>query len=149
MVKFFFVLLCISHVSWGQDCSPSKYTCDFYLCLENNIQCGEKGYPLRYGYRFCKEIQKIKNGSLVLQNWLNETRYCLQEKLLEKKQFECQLLFDQSVIDHTNCYLENGYCELPIKDKKIIRKQILKSFLKAPLFILQNAESLLKDGCLK
>jgi len=141
------MVLTFNSLAMAQDCVPTQDSCGFYLCLEDKMQCGYNGYPLRLGYRFCREIEKMKVKSVKLNLWLNTTRYCLQEKLMNKTDLQCNQLAYSSVKDHVSCYLDNGYCDLAKGEKKIIQKYISKSILKAPKFIFMNAKALLSKGC--
>lgn len=129
------------------DCIPSDDSCDFYLCLESEKQCGFNGYPLRIGYRFCRQIINAKPRTENLKDWFNATRLCLQEKMINKKDLTCPQLAAASVQDHVSCYLNNGYCELSKSQKNYVKRMILRKFFKAPKFILMNARALLKAGC--
>uniref|UniRef100_A0A1X7SV78 Uncharacterized protein n=1 Tax=Amphimedon queenslandica TaxID=400682 RepID=A0A1X7SV78_AMPQE len=48
------ILLCIT-VAQGTDCSAlaSAGNCSFYDCLSAKFSCGQRGYPLFRGRRYC------------------------------------------------------------------------------------------------
>lgn len=133
--------------TWAKECTPRDDSCEFYLCMESNMQCGYNGYPLRLGYRFCEQIIKANAQTQGLKTWLNETRLCLQEKMQNKQQLSCNQLAYASVNDHVSCYIDNGYCELSRSQKRFVKKLILKKIFTAPKFIFMNAKALLKNGC--
>lgn len=44
-----------SSISQCQD-HIDENDCEFYRCIEARMQCGEEGYPLRYGYKYCQRF---------------------------------------------------------------------------------------------
>ena len=129
-------------------CHPSANTCDMYLCVEKNMNCGYKGYPLKIGYRFCEIIKEFKPKSADTLIWLDKVRYCIQDKQKESHKYQCNQLAVNSVQEHLECYIENGYCELKQRDRHVVRKYLLKSFFKAPKFFYMNVKNMLKNGCI-
>jgi len=128
-------------------CSPSEDNCEYYLCLEKTMKCGLKGFPLKLGYGFCSHISGLQSVSPRTQLWLKKTRYCLQDSLNQAHGLTCSNMLKKSVSDHVKCYVDNGYCELDKSEQKFIKKFILREFLKAPKYILLNAQAMLKNGC--
>ena len=141
--------LCMIGTLKAQECVPSENSCQYYLCLENKMQCGYNGYPLKLGYRFCNNILRVKTKSADLQDWFKKTRSCLQEKMSQKQDLRCSQLAHASVKDHVGCYIDNGYCELSKSKQRFIKKLVIKKFYQAPKFIFMNAKALLKKGCKK
>lgn len=139
----FFMHLSVS----AQDCIPEQHSCNYYLCLESKMQCGLKGYPLNYGYRFCNNFLNVKKLSSNGERWLTDTRKCLQEKVEQMSDRNCETLWKASIDDHVDCYIDNGYCELSKKDKKRIKKVVLKEMTVFPLMILKNIRAFNKVGC--
>jgi len=141
------ISLCFTQAVLASQCVPSHNSCDFYLCLEQEKQCGYKGFPLRYGYRFCHNFLGLKVKSEALTNWLNDTRLCLQERLNQATDYTCHNMFWNSIQDHVSCYSEKGYCELNRSEKRFVKKLILKEFLSAPIYIIKNAKAFFKGAC--
>lgn len=131
-----------------QTCLPSSKSCEMYLCVEQNMNCGYNGYPLRIGYRFCEIFLNFKPTSKQTNIWLDKVRYCIQEKQKDSHLNQCNQLAAISVQDHLDCYVDNGYCQLSQKDRHVFRKFMLKKFLKAPKFFTMNVKNMLKNGCL-
>lgn len=147
-MKFLIIILALSStLAWGDTCTPSSDNCNAYLCMEQKHSCGYRGYPLRFGYRLCKSFLKLRTNSEIANKWLVDTRYCLQEKLTRNPDYNCTNMFYGSINDHVSCYNETGYCLLPNKDKRLIKKQILKEFIAAPIYIIQNARMFFKKAC--
>lgn len=48
----FLTLLLINLLKKAQ--STTNGDCEFYTGMENLLQCGANGYPLGYGYKYCK-----------------------------------------------------------------------------------------------
>jgi hypothetical protein len=147
MKIFLFVAIIYSAVSWGNSCVPSHDNCSAYLCMEEKYSCGYKGYLLKNGYRFCQSFLNIKTHSPTLSNWLENTRYCLQEKLINNPNYNCKNISNGSINDHVSCYEETGYCQFNRQEKLVVKKQILKDFARAPLYITKNIATFFKKAC--
>ena len=55
------VVLCLAVTIKAQDpdCTAlaNNGDCSFYTqCVEQKFQCGENGYPLAYGHRYCRKF---------------------------------------------------------------------------------------------
>lgn len=97
---------------------PSPSSCEFYLHLEEQLQCGADGY-FQQVYPLCLEyLQNEKRLTKEIQDFFPRVRLCLQSELLRLgSKLKCQSL-DSVVIDsHLKCYTENEYCELSVVSK--------------------------------
>lgn len=141
------ILLSISLSAFANICTPSSDNCDAYLCMEQKHSCGYKGYPLRFGYRFCQNFLHLKGNTDRVNKWLVQTRYCLQDKLTNNPDYNCNNMFFGSMNDHVTCYDETGFCGLSKREKNLVKKQIMKHFLAAPIYILKNAKMFFKKAC--
>lgn len=110
--------------------------CEFYRCIEAQLQCGEEGYPLRYGYRYCRRFAERSRHfnnevnvcgfvtlssyflSLFLQGkqWILDVMKCLMKEssvygeLLTSN--SCTELEHRAFQSHSNCYINNGFCSV-------------------------------------
>jgi hypothetical protein len=148
LIAILFSLLSLNAVANTKQCQPSADSCEMYLCVEENMNCGYKGYPLRIGYRFCEIFKKFKPTSLATITWVDKVRYCIQDKQKESHKYQCNQLAANSVKEHLDCYVDNGYCELNQKDRTVVRKYLIKNFLKAPKFFYMNMKNMLRNGCI-
>ena len=57
--------MCLGPLLYSQDCT-------WYLkCLENKYQCGDKGYPKSFGYKYCAKFAELKKGAdPIVLKWL-------------------------------------------------------------------------------
>ena len=133
--------------SYAQDCVPEHNSCSFYLCLEKQLKCGTKGYPISYGYKFCHNFLNVNMKTEKGKQWLMDTRLCLQQRVIESKQTNCQDLWEDSIRDHVNCYIETGYCDLSSKEKTKVKYLVLKEFFSYPGIIYKNIRAFQKIGC--
>lgn len=141
------ILLSIAFNVSAIECTPRNDNCDAYLCMEQKHSCGYKGYPLKFGYRFCRSFINVQVKSEKVKRWLTETRYCLQDKLTSTPDYNCNNMFYGSMKDHVSCYDDTGYCSLSKSEKRIVKKQILKHFTAAPIYIIKNAKMFFKEAC--
>jgi hypothetical protein len=108
------------------DCdNPPPGQCEFYdRCLEAKFDCGESGYPLAYGKKYCERFLNEKLFSDKGRRWRDETLLCLQRAIVplrKDSQTTCEMLEKQAFESHPNCYagVENSFCELPIDDWRL------------------------------
>ncbi|MFK7823564.1 MAG: hypothetical protein AB8G05_05375 [Oligoflexales bacterium] len=100
-------------------CEVLNNSCEYYLCKEMQTPCGGKGYNIDFGYRYCLKYQNDKHYSSQGKDWLYAVRGCLQEKLNElRPDIMCVDLKKQAIASHYQCYIDEGYCELPLADKR-------------------------------
>ncbi|RPA76036.1 hypothetical protein BJ508DRAFT_417762 [Ascobolus immersus RN42] len=100
-------------------CDAPTGSCAFYkTCLEDKYKCGEKGYPLNYGYKYCKKFADAKSKfSTKGQTWVTNTMKCLQKKLVSHTSGStCTKLEKAAFASHSTCYLSNGVCDLSLGD---------------------------------
>ena len=102
--------------------------CDFYeRCLEAAIPCGPTGYALGYGKKYCSRFHAdVYNMSAAGKHWVAGTLVCLQKALVPalqtKQPLACDALIDAAFDTHPACYVDNGFCTLPLEDTwKILR----------------------------
>jgi len=109
-------------------------SCDFYqTCLENVFACGEDGYPLSYGKKYCQQFLAFKPTSAAQSDsqtlsslgiqWRDNTLLRLQNTLVDKlsgdiSKLSCDSIKDAAFESHTDCYLNDGIsvCNLPVGD---------------------------------
>lgn len=127
-----FIILCLLasiYISSCNKCNKSLKTedCSFFSeCLEENLKCGEEGYPLSFGDKYCKKLYSEKSElPLATQNWLDNTYNCLKKGIFSKfSQFKeengCKLLQSSALEIHTNCSITSGVCDL-FTDSNILK----------------------------
>lgn len=117
-------------------CANEIGTCQYYQCKEQEFQCGDSGYLLQYGYRFCQKFFNELDEKLSAEGslWIQNAASCLQEKIEnESSNMNCKQLKKFAYSSHSSCYSEASFCQIPLEDKyKIIR------FLKSELHKFQT-----------
>lgn len=110
------------------DLIPSTESCDFYLCLEENKNCGEDGYPIGYGNKYCNKFTNACSSDLSSESaskWILGTKMCLQKELNNQYVLSasCDGLYDFAFDTHPFCYtsgaVENGgvsFCLLSLDE---------------------------------
>lgn len=93
---------------------------DFYYCVEDVAQCGDDGYLVGYGARYAERYMQRTRPFLSTagKRFLDKNLVCLQEALRERvDQFtSCDEIRDLAFDSHPDCYIANGFCELPVRD---------------------------------
>lgn len=120
MKYLFLVLLSLSAIA--SECSQYTNDCEYYLCVSAERNCGPRDYPERFGHRFClRYSERLDTFSEEGKNWVNSVRSCLIKKMEDLDQnLTCSQLKTQAFRAHVPCYLESGFCQLNLKDKKAV-----------------------------
>ena len=145
MFKALSILFIYFYTSTGFSsvCAEAVGSCDFYQCLESVNPCGDQGYAVHFGYKFCTKSENqllSKMPDDQGRRWVLDTMKCLQQALsdqLDPSEISCQKIKKTGYATHLECYIQSGYCELPGQDKKEIIK-LLKFQLLKPKNIIQG-----------
>lgn len=94
--------------------------CDYYQCLEEEMQCGPKGYLQGFVGKYCERFSAITYPRMSAKGklWMEEVRECLIYRLDSGHTPDetCSELKKRGIADHKVCYLDAGICELPLGD---------------------------------
>ena len=122
LLLIIFIIFNLSFTAFAVDCSNLGDSCSYYKCEEINRRCGDKGYLIRFGLKYCEKIKSKENRfSTDGKIWMNETRRCLISKVMEiDSMISCRNLKKEAFKSHGPCYVNNGYCTLSKSDKKVI-----------------------------
>ena len=108
-----------------QDCanalgSSGCAQCDYYACLEDEMQCGPDGYLAGFVGKYCERFTGVTYDRMSPQGkvWMEEVRECLITRLDEGRfpGESCSELKKRGLADHQTCYLDAGICQLPLGD---------------------------------
>jgi hypothetical protein len=107
---------------------PVELNCAFYAgCLERSIPCGNDGYALAFGEKYCTAFRSA-HLSPAGQKWMGGVMHCLQEELVPElpgrfaqsraDAATCKTTFDTAFASHPRCYAaeDNSICFLPVAD---------------------------------
>jgi hypothetical protein len=110
--------------------APVNGTCAFYAgCLERALPCGESGYALGFGEKFCTGFRSTQLSEAG-ETWKRSTMMCLQRAMVGRvrsaKAFAdsaasattCNAVFDEAFASHPACYTDSRHsiCNLPASD---------------------------------
>lgn len=96
--------------------------CEYYACREARAEnsCGENGYYLAHGYEYCHRLVQVAGPvmSPAGRAWLEDGRDCLMRFVEDHiaADEDCQSLRDRAYASHPDCYVDNGFCDLPVTD---------------------------------
>lgn len=92
----------------------------FYRCAEQTLQCGPDGYLIGYGARYAERFYRQTRPwmSPAGKRWLDATLVCLQVALRERidATTSCGDVRTRAFDSHPECYVDSGFCELPLSD---------------------------------
>jgi hypothetical protein len=128
---------CIRRESYDEQCNgaapvypdrtacatPRPKSCSFYAaCVETNISCGEDGYALGYGEKYCNAFKNIEGLSARGTTWRDGVMLCLQQELVgftrKDARATCDDVLETAFDSHPRCYTkpERSICFLPPGD---------------------------------
>lgn len=139
-------------LSFADQCLPNVDSCGFYLCEEEKSQCGSRGYPLGFGFKFCQVFLNTEHRySPEAHLWLRQVRVCLMETYVEAQsaqpQRTCGEIKSQSFRSHVGCYEETGFCELRTQDQMKIFWALRESVIYPEVY--QDAQAVLRTCALR
>jgi hypothetical protein len=92
----------------------------FYQCAEQTLHCGPDGYLIGYGTRYAERFYRYTRPwmSPAGKRWIDATLVCLQETQRERidASTTCDDVRTIAFDSHPECYVESGFCELPVTD---------------------------------
>lgn len=115
------VCISVEDSNFVNDCITNKVeslSCEFYSeCLEKLHKCGEKGYPINFGGKYCKKtIDNMDKFDHHGQNWIRKSVPCLKngikDAISHPNDFNCEIIKVKALRIHPDCYVEAGFCKL-------------------------------------
>lgn len=118
-------------------CVPNVDSCGFYACQEKRFNCGPRGYPLGFGFKFCQIFLNTEDSySPEAHAWLRRVRVCLMEAFVEANDHAeegtvrtCKVIKTDGFDSHLGCYVKTGFCDLSTWDQFKISWQMRNSFI--------------------
>lgn len=111
--------------------SPTGDSCSWYRdCLNRFIPCPQSSsdeYALNYGNNYCTKYENnLSKFSSKAQKWIGKVKKCLQLALKQYigNDISCGNLKVEAFDSHTKCYVDSGFCELPLSDYVEITKLV-------------------------
>ena len=106
---------CYAYLQY-EDCG----LCEYYRCRETRSQCGSEVYLEGFVGRYCDRFATVTEPRVSQRaaRWLTDVRQCLVTELEwdTDDQSTCQEIERIGIDSHARCYVENGFCELGIRD---------------------------------
>ena len=132
-------------------CQPAMIpnSCQFYVnCLEARNQCGQGGYALGYGNKYCLSFNRLELSQQG-EDWITGTMACLQGALIDvaSRTSSCESIKQTAFKSHVKCYVDNGFCDLGLEDQVKISETVIWDVLTSVEGINQSASTL--SECLR
>ncbi len=148
MRALIFICLLFSTLVHAQsECQQYLDDCEYYSCIEAQKQCGNRGYPIGFGRKYCLRFdERQARLSPEGQEWMMRVRSCLITGMEESSdELTCRQFKRTAVKLHVPCYVQSGYCQLSKKDKKAVIKMIRwslwrPSLLSAGIRVLRSCQ---------
>jgi hypothetical protein len=110
-------LSCADYIQ-RDDCTQ----CDYYRCREAQAPtaCGANGYYLDFAYDYCRRYQAVTAPTMspAGQTFLHTVRTCLMTVMDAEVPVtsSCSAVKKAGFESHPRCYIESGFCQLPVID---------------------------------
>lgn len=114
-------------------CSEYIGDCGYYDCVNQSLGCGRDAYMKKFGAPYCRQFERLDHQfSSQGQVFSDRVRECLQVEMENDAQADlCQFGRDLALGHHIKCYLANGFCDLPLRDRSVIFRVALPEFFRA------------------
>lgn len=128
------IILGVTLADKCKDLSVVPHDCSFYTeCLEDKYHCGNDGYPVGYGNKYCsKFLEFFDSFDTKGQEWVEKTLLCLKESLIDHVEDEegltCKNIYDLAFDSHPDCYVNSGFCDIMLHDTFNTVKALLKVY---------------------
>lgn len=124
--------------------TPRPDNCSFYsACVEKQNPCGESGYALGYGEKYCNAFANESGFSATGTAWMKSTMLCLQRHLAadDLRVVSCTALTDDAFASHPDCYTQPGasICDLGPGDALLVLRTISATDLLSSRAVKQEA----------
>jgi hypothetical protein len=99
-------------------CADQVGTCAYYMCLANELGCGDDGRLKALAFPYCRKYEDERsefspNG----QRFLREVKLCLQLNVDRSAPVSCESADEAFVRAHVDCYVDKGFCDLSLVDE--------------------------------
>lgn len=134
-MKIYIIFLCLlplwSYAFDAKRCDQFQNDCEYYSCIAEAKHCNRFSYPTNFGKRICLRYQtNLNQFSESGKMWVETVRKCLiHEMSTFEENLSCHGLRSRAFKSHVPCYIQNGYCDLSMKDKDLVMKAILPGLL--------------------
>jgi hypothetical protein len=125
----------------GFNSEQEQLVCEKYRVIDAELSaadpgnpgsgCGTNGYLLKFGYRYCSLFVKKNYFYTPLgQTILRSIRHCLVQALEDSEiPLQCGNVRKIGFESHFGCYLQAGFCDMPLHDKMILMFQLRQQIL--------------------
>ena len=136
-IQFIVLIIFFPSLIFSQSCAESSQllNCDFYeKCLEDKYHCGNCGFPLGFGKKYCEKfLNSLNSFSPNGQECIENTNICLKDalfNLLNMPNTNCYIILYSAFESLSFCLASNGYCDLFFDPTNIVNdvKGILNIF---------------------
>lgn len=115
---------CASDALAWQGCGA----CDYYACREASAGCGTDGYLMRFAHHYCERYRLIAepHASPAARAFLERVRRCLVVAFDRDvpEGTDCDAMRERGFASHPACYVETGFCDLPVADWLLVLNTI-------------------------
>lgn len=120
-IRIFLALFALLASTGSSAAAAQTPGCGFYAQVERACPCGDSGYALGYGRKYCRRIMAEDRLSPLGRQWRAAAVICLQEKLraaLPQTGCDCRAIRNKAYAAHYSCYAKGAIsiCDLPLED---------------------------------
>jgi hypothetical protein len=111
--------------------SQENYSCKEYLKLHTRSDCPNNHYLKKFAFKYCSRYENRKHKfSPQGQLWIEDVKTCLLKNVMQslENQNSCKDISKSAYVEHAVCYTNYGYCDLSVRDKRLVFFTVWDSF---------------------
>lgn len=149
LLNGFFGLLLVSTVTLGFEVQGLSFKedpneCSFYIKESKDRGCSDQDYLIAFGFKYCEKFTRHEAWfSEIGQRWLQEARTCLINDIKAMpSNWSCSEVEKAAFNSHQHCYLDAGFCNISLGDRKramaiigtgLLERHVLKGLIQVQL----------------
>ncbi|MCC7403805.1 MAG: hypothetical protein IT288_05340 [Bdellovibrionales bacterium] len=111
-----------------------------YAQINNEMNCQPGNYLMSFGYHYCHQFEKeLRSFSVESQQKLTQIKLCLIQGLNLDRSLTCENVRSRSLNRHIECYLQHGFCQMPMSDRLKVYQVVLKELFEPDVFEVAQA----------
>jgi hypothetical protein len=114
--------------------------CIRYAQIHSELSCQPDNYLMTFGYRYCHRFEReLGSFSVESQQKLTQIKLCLIQGLNLDRTLSCDNVRSRSLNLHIECYLQQGFCQMPVSDRLKVYQVVFRELFEADVLEVAKA----------